>query len=624
MKIIDKINKEIENDNIFYSFEYFPPKTESGTQNLIERVERMNSLLNPLFVDITWGAGGRTSDSTMFLASFIQNYLHQDVLMHITCRCQKKDKLDLALEQAIQNNIKNLLILRGDPPQGMEDYDFSEDAFLYADEMVKYVREKYKDHFCIAVAGYPSTHIESKSIEDDLFYLKKKVDAGADFIVTQLFYDAEEFLEYRNRAIKYGIKIPILPGLLPVNNYQSFNKIINLCKISVPKELTDEILLIKHDEEQIKEFGIKTTISIINKLLQNGVKGFHFYTMNLEKSTVEIITRMNIKREQRIKELPWRGGRRSFTCSRSNSKENLSEEDTKYYKAETVRPIFWANNEKSYISKTFYWDEYPNGNWGDSRSPAFGNNEEHLHTFGEAYMKIDHNTKINNIKKNWGNQVLNYNDISLVFSNFLEGKIKNFPWGESNEIQEETFKIKDLLIKMNSKGLFTINSQPAVNGVESEDKVYGWGPTGGYIYQKMYVEFFIKKEILDLLVEKLNQNKFISFHAENLKGDIVSNLKEKDNTVCGLTWGVFPNREIIQPTIYDRNVFSIWKNEVFEKFDDWALGFEKKETENDVASYNFLKSVKSELYLITVFDNDYVKSKLEDILFEFISHTDTF
>lgn len=595
MKIIDKINEKLSQGEFFYSFEYFPPKTQSGLSNLIERIDRMSNL-NPLFVDMTWGAGGRTSESTLFLSSYIQNYIHLDTLMHITCRCQSKEKLDIALEQAKFNNVRNILVLRGDPPQGIENYDFSQDYFHYAEDLIKYIKDKYKDHFCIAVAGYPATHIDSKSKEEDLYYLKRKVDAGADFIITQLFYDQNEFLQYLTDCKNSDINVPILPGLLPVNNYNSFKKIIDLCKIQVPEGMIEEIEEIKGDDEKIKEFGIKTTIEIVKGLMEKGVKGFHFYTMNLEKSVTEIIERMNIRIERKSKQLPWNPRASEGTV-------------------ETVRPIFWSNNEKSYISKTFYWDEFPNGIWGDSRSPAFGNNEEHLHTFGEN-LKVIKGASSEALKKQWGASITSIEDVSKVFMNFLERKIKRIPWAETSEIQEETVFIKDLLFKMNSKGLFTINSQPKANGIPSDDPILGWGPPNGYVYQRLYIEFFIKKDLMLELIKELGNHPKILYQSINNKGDHYESFKS--NVVLALTWGVFPNKEITQPTIYDSEVFLVWKEEAFTRFDEWIKIY-NSENSIDEQSSKYLKSLKDELFLMTIVDNDFVNPKVESILFSFLS-----
>ena len=599
MKVIDKINdklNELNEGELFYSFEYFPPKTQTGVANLIERIQRMTEL-NPLFVDMTWGAGGRTSESTIFLSAYIQNYLQIDVLMHITCRCQSKENLDFALESAKKNNIKNLLILRGDPPQGVENYDWTKDHFHYAEDLIKYVRELYKDFFCIVVAGYPATHIDSKNKEEDLYYLKRKVDAGADLIITQLFYDPEEYLNFELDCKKNGINVPILPGILPVNNYNSFKKIIDLCKLKVPESMIQEIELIKGDDEKIKEFGIANTINIIETLKNRGVKGVHLYTMNLEKSVTEIIERMGLKKV----------GRKSLPFNPRNVKDKNN--------CETVRPIFWAKNEKSYISKTWYWDEYPNGIWGDSRSPAFGNNEEHLHTFGDNLLYLK-GANQDSMKKQIGTKFESLNDISQMFINFLDKKIKKIPWAETREIQDELIYIKDLLYKMNTMGLFTINSQPSVNGKSSNDSILGWGPSNGYVYQRMYIEFFVSKHLIANLIKMLQNNPNIIYQAVTHDGETHYE-SFTGNVVCALTWGVFPNKEIVQPTIYDSEVFKIWKEEAFGKFNDWINIYDEND-ENQSKTKEFLKKTKEDIYLVTLVDNDYVEPTLEKILHSFL------
>ena len=321
--------------------------------------------------------------------------------------------------------------------------------------------------------------MESKNKEEDLFYLKKKIEAGSDFIITQLFYDVEEFLIYQKDCLDYGIKCPIIPGILPINNYNSFKKIINLCKISVPKDLQSKIDEVKLDDEKVKEVGILQCVEMSKVLLENNVLGIHFYTMNLERSVDEVLNRLNIKKKnENVRELPWKRNSNPKRCQ------------------ENVRPIFWKNNSKSYLKKTFYWDEFPNGIWGDSRSPAFGNIEDQFISFSK--FKQDPK-KYKEKKSIWGENIFDLNDVAKVFINYIEGKINKIPWCEETELSNEISLIKETLIKLNMKHIFTINSQPSVNGVKSQDKNVGWGPCDGYVYQKMYIEFFINKEHLKVL-----------------------------------------------------------------------------------------------------------------------------
>mmetsp|Transcript_16525 Transcript_16525/g.28075 ORF Transcript_16525/g.28075 Transcript_16525/m.28075 type:complete len:212 (-) Transcript_16525:1365-2000(-) len=210
MKIIDKINKLLDDEKqylsqnksvlegnlehrqkfpaAYYSFEYFPPKTAAGEENLVDRIARM-AQTNPLWVDVTWGAGGGTFETTLDLCGHITNYMGLDVLMHLTCTGMTRERVIEALDTAKQYNIRNILALRGDPPFGVEDWTPIDNGFAYATELVAFIKEKYGDYFCIVVAGYPEVHSQATSREDDIKHLKEKVDAGADIIITQLFYD---------------------------------------------------------------------------------------------------------------------------------------------------------------------------------------------------------------------------------------------------------------------------------------------------------------------------------------------------------------------------------------------------------------------------------------------------
>jgi methylenetetrahydrofolate reductase (NADPH) len=510
-----------------------------------------------------------------------------------------KEKIDHALEEAKDNGIVNLLCLRGDPPQGITNYDSSNDYFQYAEDLVKYIREKYGDYFCICVAGYPATHVESKSREEDIYYLKRKIDAGADFIITQLFYDVGEFLEYVNSCRKYGITVPILPGLLPIQNYNSFKKIINLCRISVPKELQEKLDSVKGDDEKIKQCGIENCLDMCRQLLENGVSGIHYYTMNLEKSVNETLKLLDFKMTTRPKELPWK----KYTNPKRNN--------------ENVRPIFWKNNSKSYLSKTWYWDEFPNGIWGDSRSPAFGNLTDHFVSFCNNYIsQKDSLKKIKQLKKIWGETLSSLTDVNKVFINYIEGKINKLPWCEESELDLEINQVKEILLELNSHSIFTINSQPAVNGKPSSDAEVGWGPQDGYVYQRMYIEFFIDKQKIDKIISVLKKYPFISYQAVNNTGDIIQSFSQQ--TVIALTWGVFPNREIVQPTIYDSDVFLVWKDEAFKKWNEWIKLYEDDEVKSFESS-KLLSQIRDEYYLMTIVDNDYIFPRTSEMIREFLS-----
>eukprot|EP00882_Tetradesmus_deserticola_P021502 GHRQ01023275.1.p2 GENE.GHRQ01023275.1~~GHRQ01023275.1.p2 ORF type:complete len:259 (+),score=110.45 GHRQ01023275.1:82-777(+) len=220
MKIVDKINANIQEGKTFFSFEYFPPRTEEGVENLFERLDRMVAY-GPTFCDITWGAGGSTADVTLGIATKMQNLFCVETMMHLTCTNMPVEALDNALNEVRKAGLQNILALRGDPPKGQEEFKQIEGGFGNALDLVKYIREKHGDYFGIGVAGYPEAHPDfivddeqqmKKNYWDSLAYLKEKIDAGADFIITQLFYRVERFLQFVEDCRSIGITCPILPG----------------------------------------------------------------------------------------------------------------------------------------------------------------------------------------------------------------------------------------------------------------------------------------------------------------------------------------------------------------------------------------------------------------------------
>jgi methylenetetrahydrofolate reductase (NADPH) len=208
MKLNDKIERALANPDKtknYYSYEYFPAKTPQGVENLLDRIERMGKT-NPLWIDVTWNAGGVTSDITLDLCCHIQAYSGLDVMMHMTCTFMTREKIVESLDKAKKLGIRNILALRGDPPRGATDWVHNENGFNYAIDLVRFIKKEYGDYFCIGVAGYPEIHLQASSRNDDIQYLKEKVDAGADFIITQLFYDNNIFYEWVDDCRKAGIE----------------------------------------------------------------------------------------------------------------------------------------------------------------------------------------------------------------------------------------------------------------------------------------------------------------------------------------------------------------------------------------------------------------------------------
>ena len=224
---------------------------------------------------------------------------------------------------------------------------------------------------------------------------------------------------------------------------------------------------------------------------------------------------------------------------------------------EDVRPIFWKNRNKAYVARTQDWDEFPNGRWGDARSPAFGELDAY-----DIGLKGSNEQNI----KLWGKPE-SLTDIADTFIRFLEGKISSLPWSES-PVTSEAEVIRDELTSLNQRGLLTITSQPSVNGLKSNHPVHGWGPKGGYVYQKSYVELLVSPAIIGRLIDRIEANEDMTYYAVRKAGELHTNApNDNPNAV---TWGVFPGKEIVQPTIVETISFLAWKDEAFRLGDDWA------------------------------------------------------
>ncbi|KAH9884797.1 methylenetetrahydrofolate reduct [Cubamyces lactineus] len=579
MKISQKIEQAAKEDRIWWSFEYFPPRTAQGLQNLLDRIERMRAL-GPEFIDITWNAGGRTSELTSELVKTCQKLIGIETCMHLTCTAMPRVKVDIALREAKEHGCRNILALRGDPPVGKE-WEPVDTGFRYGVDLVRYIRAQYGDYFDVSVAGYPQTHrLPPEEAAREMGYLKEKVDAGANFIFTQMFYDVDMFIDWVKAARAAGITVPIVPGIMPIQTWNGFQKATSLAKITVPQSFLDALEPHKNNDEKVREIGTKLVADMCRRILAAdiGIRGLHFYTMNLEKGCRLLLEELNlVPRIEVIKPLPWR---QSLTPNR---------------RTENIRPIFWANRTRSYLSRTENWDEYPNGRFGDSRSPAYGE----LDGYG-VWIK---QTKEDALRL-WDTPT-SIDDIRRLFAQFCQGKLEALPWSDGAP-SSETSVIAPQLAKLNELGFLTINSQPAVDGARSDDRIHGWGPANGYVYQKAYLEFFVSPELLDMLIPHIERDINITYYVINNRGDLRTNThSDGPNAV---TWGVFPGKEIIQPTIVEAISFMAWKDEAYELGRLWAKFYEPGS-----ATRQLIDGIMDTYYLVNVVHNDY---KRPDAIFE--------
>lgn len=531
MKIIDSINKALAGpaEEPFFSFEFFPPKTEAALENLYLRMDKMTSL-QPIFVDITWGAGGCTKDLTMAISQYTQTYFGVDALLHLTCTNMTVDELKVILKAAREAGIQNILALRGDPIKGALQWEPIPNGLPNALELVKLIRAEHGDYFCVAVAGFPDGHPQGKGgFKDDLTMLKAKVDAGADFVMTQFFYDSNIFLEYMQKCKEYGITCPIIPGMMPIQSYTLFKNMTSFCRTKVPEKIWADLAPIASNDEAVKRYGVEFCVEMCRHLKENGVRGFHFYTLNLEASVLSILKQLGMEENVATRRaLPWRGSRATL--------KGMSED---------VRPINWANRPKAYIKRTVAWDDFPNGRWGDGRSPAFGELSD-SHFFRPVSGSKEQCLAM------WGEAPISASEIHEVFARYVERRIPIIPWCES-PLHTETEIITSPLAAMNRAGFLTINSQPAVNGERSDHAVFGWGGSGGRVYQRAYVEFFVSPTDMPTVTALVNSNSNLVMYVADSSGSHFDTVSAscaegapaggtKVGGVTALTWGVFPNR----------------------------------------------------------------------------------
>lgn len=268
------------------SFEVFPPKKDGEFEAAYEVLDALGKL-SPDFISVTYGAGGSRSKKTVDIASYIQNTLHIDALAHMTCVGCKKEALLQVCEELKAANVSHVLALRGDRPKDMSDQQFASRDFAHANDMIAFL----KKHTDLQIAGacYPEKHYECFSMESDLTHLKEKQDAGAQFFITQLFFDNDSFYSFLEKAGKKGITIPICAGIMPITSAKQLGTTVSLSGSSVPKALADIIATYGESPEDMRKAGIDYAIRQIQDLQQNHVDGIHIYTMNKPKTAAEIV-----------------------------------------------------------------------------------------------------------------------------------------------------------------------------------------------------------------------------------------------------------------------------------------------------------------------------------------------
>jgi methylenetetrahydrofolate reductase (NADPH) len=409
----------------------------------------------------------------------------------------------LFVQEAKQHGCRNILALRGDPPAGQDEWTSTEGGFVHGIDLVQHIHRHYGDYFDIAVAGFPQHQLlPQEEFDLELGYLKEKVDAGCNFIFTQMFYDVDIFIKWVKAVRAAGITIPIVPGIAPIQNWNGFQRATSLAQIKIPQSFLDALEPHKNNDEVVREIGTKLVADMCRTILGAGlgIHGLHFYTMNLEKGTKMLLEELNlVPRVETIKPLPWRQVSALLTVKKSKCLTLFFAKSlTPNRRNETIRPIFWANRTKSYISRTENWDEYPNGRFGDSRSPAYGELDGYgvwikqtvriivlifSHILPQLTCALLYDQQKDAALKLWG-EPATFAEVTSLFARFCTNQLAALPWSDQAPAGE-TSVIASRLAKLNELGFLTINSQPAVDGAPSDDPLFGWGHPNGYVYQKV-------------------------------------------------------------------------------------------------------------------------------------------
>ena len=274
----------MQGDRPWLSLEFFPPKTDAGMEKLGYNAQLLTAT-NPDFVTVTWGAGGSTRQRTMDVCTMLRDIGFSPVMPHLTCVGAAREELEQIIDQMYAQGFRNIMTLRGDPPKGESNFVPHPDGLHYASELVVLIKSRHPD-MCCGVAGYPEVHPEAESLETDLDHLKKKIDAGGDFVTTQLFYDNACYFSYFDQCRAHGIQTLILPGVLPVISLKQVERLSSMCGAKVPPSLLQDLEQAGGEGTEAEKVGLDWTVRQIEELLEAGAPGVHLYILNDSKAAL--------------------------------------------------------------------------------------------------------------------------------------------------------------------------------------------------------------------------------------------------------------------------------------------------------------------------------------------------
>ncbi|MCK4660170.1 MAG: methylenetetrahydrofolate reductase [NAD(P)H] [Phycisphaerae bacterium] len=278
-----RIIEEIWDRSPTLSFEFFPPKSDIGFWDLYRTIESLKPL-QPSYVSVTYGAGGSTRKKTLELVTRIKRDSDIEPLVHLTCVEHTRGEIAEIVDDLKSNRIENILCLRGDPPAGSSGFEATADGFAHADDLVSFVRRRHPG-LCLGAACHPETHPEAAGPEADLDNLKHKVDSGVDFLITQLFFDNADFYRFRDRCAGSGVFVPIIAGIMPILSVGQIKRFTEMCGAAIPPNYLSKIEAVEDDPDAVRHLGVLHATEQCLDLIENGVAGLHFYTLNRSTAT---------------------------------------------------------------------------------------------------------------------------------------------------------------------------------------------------------------------------------------------------------------------------------------------------------------------------------------------------
>jgi len=288
---MEKIINILKRKKPTFSFEFFPPKSAEGEIKLEESILELLRL-KPDFVSVTYGAGGSTRTKTDEWVRKIQNQFRLTSMAHLTCVGSAKEHIKYILEEHKSHNIKNIMALRGDPPKDKELFVPEKDGFRYASELISFIKNQFSKDFSVGAACYPEKHPEAKTLVEDIEHLKIKVKSGADFLVSQLFFDNEKFFRFRDLLIKKGIEVPVIAGIMPITAYKQIERFTQMTQCYIPEDLQNKMYRYQNDEKELLKISLEYSVKQCEELLRNQVDGIHFYTLNQSNATFLLLSEL--------------------------------------------------------------------------------------------------------------------------------------------------------------------------------------------------------------------------------------------------------------------------------------------------------------------------------------------